>query len=145
MILRNHPNQRTCADCVKFKYCTDGGITRPTQTWCEWKPSRFWEIGKPNNPWRRAKVSKETSMEPYYSISEHEKKIALALVACSKSLAHGNVGFQVTQSVRAAFHAKESTAAWELTVSTGYENRKRDIYQIVEGELIYRYSETDDD
>jgi len=82
-------------------------------------------------------------MEPIYRIGDQSKTVVLALVQTCRVLSQGNVSFQLAQPVRAVFSAKASEHEWELTVSTGYGNSKRDVYLITEDELIYRYSETD--
>ena len=82
-------------------------------------------------------------MEPIYRIGDQSKTVVLALVQTCRVLNQGNVSFQLAQPVRAVFNAKASEHEWELTVSTGYGNCKRDVYLIAEEELVYRYSETD--
>ena len=80
---------------------------------------------------------------PFYLIGEQAVRVVLGLVEASKNLNQGNVSFQLSQPVRAVFHAKDSSAGWELTVSTGFGNSKRDVYRITDEGLIYQYSEAD--
>lgn len=80
---------------------------------------------------------------PCYLIGDQAKQMVMTFVGACKALNQGNVSFQLAQPVRAVFQAKESDAGWELTVSTGYGNCKRDIYQIIDEKLVFKYSETD--
>ena len=84
-------------------------------------------------------------MKPFYLIGDQAKQILMVLVDACKGVKQGNVSFQLAQPVRAVFSAKESEDGWDLTVSTGYGNNKRDCYQMTETELIYTYSETDNE
>lgn len=90
-------------------------------------------------------TSKQEDKQPFYLIGEQSARIVLELVETSKKLYLGNVGFQLSQPIRADFLAKDSRDGWELTVSTGYGNSKRDVYKITEDGLVFIYSESDGD
>lgn len=90
-------------------------------------------------------TSKQGDKQPFYLIGEQSERIVLELVETSKKLSLGNVGFQLSQPVRADFRAKDSRERWELTVSTGFGNSKRDVYKIASDGLVFMYSESDGD
>lgn len=87
-------------------------------------------------------------MQPRFKINDPTKEAILALIRTCRATGISNVGFQLGQTretTRAAFYATDNGDEWELVVSTGYGNSKRDVYQVMGEEVIFRYAESDFD
>lgn len=80
---------------------------------------------------------------PYYKMPENIKTIILELVKKAFEIDLGNVNFTVFgRDDDIGFFLSERIGFWDLVVA--YDRAcKRDIYKIVDGVLIYEYSEKD--
>lgn len=86
-------------------------------------------------------------LKPYYEIDEAAKRLIFGLQGKAIELGLGNVSFHLHQDDTINFHLVEyqheqHKVYWELTVRMHW-SKKADLYKIIDGDLIYRYSEKD--
>jgi hypothetical protein len=79
-------------------------------------------------------------LTPCYELDIDTRRIILALLSKAAELDLGNVSFSYYRD-SVDFYLVEYKTSWQLVVSQ--ERTRRDVYSIVDGEIVYRYSEKD--
>lgn len=83
-------------------------------------------------------------MKPFLKLDELTTKRIRGLIEKCDELNLGNVNFQYYETAKSGevhFYMDKYTKHWELNVNQRRE-RERDIYKIIEGTLIFDYSES---
>jgi len=84
--------------------------------------------------------------KPYYELDQETKTIILELLGKCTELDLGNVNFHYyatgTNKDETEFYLTEYKDFWELTVRQRWA-KTADIYRIVDGTIVYRFSEKD--